>query len=66
MSNRDMGEYLLNYSNETKTAKYLGVSRQRLHRWRENPDNLPLWAAKKLALLRGYRMQIVTITHTYT
>lgn len=64
MSLRDVLDILLT-GNETKMAAWLGVSRGRLRRWKEEPENVPLWAAKKLALIQGYQLQITTINHTY-
>lgn len=65
MSQREMTDILLDIKNESDTARYLGISRSRIRRWKENPESLPLWAMRKLASLKGYQVQITT-NHTYT
>lgn len=66
MSNRSMMDVILSTHNESAQARLIGVSRGRLQRWKKDPESIPLWAVRKLAELKGYRVEIQTIPHTYT
>lgn len=66
MTNREMTEVILSTHNESAQARILGVSRGRLQRWKKDPESIPLWAVRKLAELKGYRVIMETIPHTYT
>ncbi len=45
--------YGVNTANMPMLAKCLGVSLSTLHRWRREPNKMPLWAAIRIAKLRG-------------
>lgn len=65
MSNRDMMDVILSTHNESAQARLIGVSRGRLQRWKKDPESIPLWAVRKLADLKGYKLKMVTISHEY-
>lgn len=66
MNCRDMMDVLLRTDNKTKLAKALGISRPTLDRYIRNPDTMPIRLVHILARVKGYRLHIDTIPHTYS
>jgi len=66
MSDREMTDVILATHNESAQARLIGVSRGTLQRWRKNPERIPLWALRRLAGLKGYKVYITSTTHTYS
>lgn len=66
MSDREMTDVILATHNESAQARLIGVSRGRLQRWKKDPESIPLWALRKLASLKDYKVCITSTTHTYS
>lgn len=56
---------LLNKWNSTRLANALGISRQTLYRYREDPDRMPLGIAKRLARMSDYTLEFTRKERRY-
>lgn len=62
----DVVNYLLSQGdNDTAMAKKMGVSRQTISRWKNNPDSMPMGMARKLALIKGYTLTAIRKERSY-
>lgn len=62
----DVASFLITHiHNDSVIARKMGVSRQTIARWKEDPDKIPTGMLKKLVSLFGYRVKIDRLERSY-